>query len=353
MSANSHDYIEIGGRRVGAGAPAFIVAEVGSNHDGDLDTAKRYIDEAARIGADAVKFQTIDPDKFLADRVIVDGELVANEAKANAKFITVPADWYPKLFAHARERGIVAFSAPFDLDAVDMLVDAGAPAVKIASCDVTNYAMLEKAAATGKPILFSTGMSTLDDVRAALDVLVGSGATQVVLLHCVSTYPTGFEEVNLKAMATLHEEFGRPVGLSDHTPGCTTVVGAVALGACVVEKHITFGRDLPGTDHFFAMEPPEFESLVRGVRELEAALGSGVKAPSKGELERMGRIRRGLYAARPIEEGQTINADDVIAMRPQGEHVHADQIHDILGMTAPRSFERGEPFRREDMPGSP
>lgn len=349
---SSHEYIEIAGRRIGPGESSFIVAEVGSNHDGDLDTALRYINEAAEIGVDAVKFQTIDPDKFLADRVVVNGELVPNEAKAKAKFIPVPADWYPKLFSHAKERGILAFSAPFDLDAVDMLVAAGTPALKIASCDVTNYALLEKVAGTDKPILFSTGMSTLEEVRAALRVLDQNGAAQVVLLHCVSTYPTEFNEVNLRALTTMYNEFRRPVGLSDHTPGWATAVGGVAMGACVVEKHITFGRDLPGTDHFFAIEVPEFRGLVRAIRDLEAALGTGVKAPSEGELDRMVRIRRGLYAARPIAEGELIGPDDIIAMRPQNDYIRANEILRILGLAAPRSFERGEPLCRGDFPSS-
>ena len=339
---------EIGGRRVGAGEPAFIIAEIGSNHDGDLDNAKRYIDEAARIGADAVKFQTIDLDKFLADRIVVDGEVVPNESKAVVKFIAIPPGWYPELFDYSAGKGVKAFSAPFDTEAVDMLVEAGAQAMKVASCDVTNHALLAKVAATSLPVLLSTGMCTLADVGAALEVLSRNGAEQIALLHCVSTYPTALDEVNLRVLPVLSHEFGRPVGLSDHTPGWAAAVGAVALGACVLEKHITFGRDLPGTDHFFALEVPEFAAMVTAVRELEAALGTSVKAPSDAELERMPRIRRGLYAARPIESGQTISPDDLIAMRPEHGVIGADEVQQVTGMKACRPLEKGGPLRWED-----
>jgi sialic acid synthase SpsE len=335
-------------RCIGPGHPCFVIAEIGSNHNGELDTALRYIDEAARIGADAVKFQTIHLDKFLADRVIVDGKLLPNEAKAQARFIEVPRDWYPTLFARARARGLLAFSAPFDLEAVDMLVEAGMPLVKLASGEVTHLRLLRKVGATKLPVILSTGMATLGEVERALDTLRGAGCPAVALLHCVSSYPTPFEEVNLRALQTLRAAFDVPVGLSDHTPGAATAVAAVALGADLIEKHITFGRQLPGTDHFFAMEIAEFATMVQQVRQVESALGNGRKGPSPTERGRMARVRRGLYAAGPLPQGRTIREENLVAMRPQHDYIRADELDRVVGLRAPRAYQNGEPLRWVD-----
>ncbi|MFH1742890.1 MAG: N-acetylneuraminate synthase family protein [bacterium] len=350
MSEKSRS-IRVGYRRIGPGSPAFVIAEIGSNHDGDLEKAKRYIDEAAKIGADAVKFQSINLDTFLADLVVIDGQLIPNEMKAQAKFIPVSETWYPELFDYARIQGLVAFATPFDLSTVSMLVDAGAEVMKIASGDVTNPELIKEIGRTGKPVLMSTGMANLGEVERALQALYSTGNDQVVLLHCVSTYPTVFEDVNLKAMQTLHAAFHVPVGLSDHTPGPETAVGAIGLGACVIEKHITFDRTSPGTDHFFAMEIPEFDQMIQMIRHVETAMGTGEKYPSEREQARMAKVRRALYTTRPIATGEIFEARDLIAMRPQSDYIKADRFDSVVGLKAPRDYKKGQPLRWADFVG--
>jgi len=341
-------YIQIGNRNIGSGYPAFIIAETGSNHDGSLEKAKSYIKKAANIGADAVKFQTIHLDKLLATKVIQDGKIVTNPAKANAQFISLPDEWYPELFDYAKALGLVPFSTPFDLDSVDMLLSAGAEVMKIASGDVTYLDLIRKVGDTGKLVLLSTGMCNLGEVEVALKTLYATGNRQVVLLHCVSNYPTNYEEVNLRAILTMRAAFKTPVGLSDHTPGLTSALGAVAMGACVIEKHITFSRTSPGTDHFFAMEFPEFEQMIQAIRDLEASLGDGRKSPSAKERERVHRVRRGIYATSRITKGETIQADDMVAMRPQNDYIKPISVGEVVGLKAPRDFQEGEPLSWSD-----
>ncbi|MGD2124849.1 MAG: N-acetylneuraminate synthase family protein [Desulfobacteraceae bacterium] len=340
--------ISIGDRCIGDGYPAFIVLEIGSNHDGDIEKAKRYIDKAAKIGADAVKFQTIDLNKLLSDKIIVNGRLIPNESKNGAQFISVPHDWYPELFDYAKRRDLVAFSTPFDLEAVDILLDAGAELMKVASCDLTNLDLIKKVGLSDKPILLSTGMGNLAEVHKALETLYSTGNDKVIVLHCVASYPAAFEDVNLRAMLTMRAAFQVPVGLSDHTLGPTTALGAVALGACAIEKHATLDRQSPGTDHFFAMEFPEFEEMIQMIRELETAMGNGKKHPSEAEKGRMAKIRRALYTRRAIAKGEVIQASDLIALRPQRDFIKVKEFDDVLGLRAPRNYEKGEPLRWTD-----
>lgn len=341
-------HINIDGRVVGIGQPAFVIAEVGSNHDGDFAIARRYVEEAARVGADGVKFQTIDPDLFLAETIIIDGVARTDGPRRTANFVQTPPEWYARLFEYARSLGLVAFSTPFDHAAVDLLVESGTPALKIASCDITNLMLLERAAAARIPLIVSTGMSTLGEVDRALRTIRGAGAEQVVLLHCVSQYPTPFEDANLRAIGTLQAAFDVPIGLSDHTAGPATAVAAVALGANVVEKHITLDRRATGIDHHFAMEVDEFATMVALIRQVEAALGSGEKEPSDAERDRRPFVRRGLHAAREIAIGQLIETDDVIALRPESDYVRADEAYELVGLRARRPYPVGTPMRWQD-----
>ena len=342
------EYIQIGNRNIGSGYPTFVIAEIGSNHDGSLENAKSYIREAASIGADAVKFQTIHLDKFLAVKIRQEGRITVNPARASAKFISIPDEWYPELFNYAKELGLVPFSTPFDLDSVDMLLSAGAEVMKIASGDVTYLELIRKVGGTGKPVLLSTGMCNLGEVEVALKTLYATGNRQVVLLHCVSNYPTRYEEVNLRAMLTMRSAFQTPVGLSDHTLALAPALGAVTMGACVIEKHVTFDRSSPGTDHFFAMEFPEFEQMIQAIRDLEAALGDGTKSPSLREQKRMHRVRRGLYTTRRISKGEIIQADDIIGMRPQNDYIKPISVSEVIGLKSPRDFQEGEPLTWSD-----
>ena len=264
---------------------------------------------AAGAGADAVKFQTLRRDKLVAPRVYLDGVLRENPVYRGFSNLELPDEWHQTLKNAAAAAGIEFISTPFHLEVVDLLEGIGVSTYKIASGDITFRPLLEAVGRTGKPVILSTGASTLDEVGRALEVLDRAGAGEVTLLHCVSCYPAVPEEMNLRALVTLRQTFGRPVGISDHSGRSFAAIAAVALGASVVEKHLTFDRDLPGPDHNYAMTPTEFAQMVADIRRLETALGDGVKAPSASESEKRHRLRRGVYHPEtrlPVDTGEGI-----------------------------------------------
>lgn len=282
------------GGQFGSGE-VMIIGEVGSNYDDELKVAEDYISALKACGAEAVKFQTLRRERLVAPRVDSDGVWVENPVYRNFSNLELPDDWHYVLKRIAEEHGIEFISTPFYLEAVDLLERVGIHTYKIASGDITFFPLLEAVGRTGKRVILSTGASSLGDVDRALSVLTRSGAGDIVLLHCVSNYPPKWDEMNLRAMATLGEMFGLPVGLSDHSPGSLAPIAAVAMGATVIEKHVTFDRSLPGPDHPFAMTMDEFGDMVRQVRLLEQALGTGEKAPTDTELSKRHRMRRGSY----------------------------------------------------------
>lgn len=289
-----------------------IIAEVGSNHNGSLETALEYIRASRRAGADAVKFQFIRKNLLVSPKSNVGGMQEDYPPYAAFPLKDVPDDWIPKLKETADAEGIEFFCTPFSLETVDVLEAAGVKTHKIASGDITFYPLLEKVGKTGKKVILATGASTLGDVRKAMEVLSGAGAKDIVLLHCVSNYPPKWEEMNLRAMTTLAEQFHVPVGISDHTPGSAVPIAATALGAVAIEKHVTFDRTHPGPDHPYAMTFPEFEEMVREVSNIRQALGTAEKNPTPAEMEKQWRMRRGIYdpvTFLPAEEG--------VYLRPQ------------------------------------
>lgn len=300
--------IRIGEREIGAGEPAFIIAEIGSNHDGRLDQAKQLIDAAARIGADAVKFQS-----FRADQLVTPQQEAVYQA---VKRCELPLEWHRELAAHARERGIPFLSTAFDEESADLLFELGMPAFKVASGDLTHFPLLRHVARFQRPILLSTGMGTLGEVEEAIGVIRQEGNEEIVMLHCVSTYPSRIEDANLRAMVTMGEAFGLPVGSSDHSLGIAVPLGAVALGACLLEKHFTADRTLRGPDHPHSLEIEEFETMIREIRCLEAALGTGMKAPVAEEVPERNWARRGLYARVDIPRGTVITREMLKVVRP-------------------------------------
>ena len=273
----------------------YIVSEIGSNHNGDLDMAKRLVHASQQAGADAVKFQTLRRDRLVAPRVLSDGQWIENPAWRHFASLELPAEWHYEIKKVADEAGIEFFSSPFYLEAVDLLESVGVSTYKIASGDISFFPLLERVGRTGKRVILSTGASSLQDVERALEALTGAGAGEIVLLHCVSNYPPQWHEMNLRAIVTLREAFGLPVGISDHSPGDLVPIAAVALGATLIEKHVTFDRSLPGPDHPFAMTMDELGDMVRQVRLLEQALGTGEKVPTETELAKQHRMRRGIY----------------------------------------------------------
>ena len=313
--------IEIAGRRIGTGQPCFIIAEAGVNHNGDLRVAKQLIDAAVHAKADAVKFQT-----FQAERVISRAapkaayQLHTTDAAESqldmARRLQLSAEAHEELQAHCRSRGIVFLSTPFDEPSADLLEALDVPAFKIASGEITNLPFLQHVARKGRPVILSTGMSSLHEVAEAVRTIRGAGNGRVAVLHCVSNYPADPAEANLRAMRTLAEAFDAPVGYSDHTLGMEVAWAAVAMGACVLEKHLTLDTALPGPDHRASLAPAQFAALVRGVRIVESALGSGRKEPAPSERAVAAVARRSLVAARDIQAGVTVTDELIAAKRP-------------------------------------
>lgn len=260
-----------------------VIGEVGSNYNGDLDIAKRYVRACAAVGADAVKFQTLRRDRLATPSIC-----------HKITSLELPNDWHYELKGEADRVGIEFLSTPFYMEAVDLLEGVGVSTYKVSSGDITFFPLLMQIGQTGKRVLLSTGASSLQDVDRAIDTLVKAGAIEVIPLHCVSNYPPQWNEMNLRAIVTLKDKFGA-AGLSDHSPGSLAPIAAVALGAVVIEKHITFDRSLSGPDHSFAMTVDEFGDMVRQIRLLERSLGDGKKMPTETELGKRYRMRRGTY----------------------------------------------------------
>jgi N-acetylneuraminate synthase/N,N'-diacetyllegionaminate synthase len=343
-----------GGRRIGPGAPCFVIAEIGSNHDGDLARALALIDAAAEAGADAVKFQSFRAATLCARRwPDPRGGWQPSAAYPLLARLELPADWHPLLRDHAAARGTLFLSTPFDEERARLLATLDVPAMKVASGDLTHLPLLRLLGGFGRPVLLSTGLATDDEVAAALRALTEGAGTParrppVVLLHCVSLYPLGPGDANLRVLPALAARHGCPVGWSDHSPGHTLAVGAVALGACVVEKHLTDDRGRSGPDHAFAMEPREFRAMVEAIRELEAGLGDGVKRPRPGEEAERTWARRGLWAARRLPAGTVLQARDLKMVRP-ALGLPPDALAHLVGRRLRRPLEADQPLLPEDV----
>ena len=343
--------VRIGDRPVGRGHPCFIVAEAGVNHNGDPDLACRMIDVAADAGADAVKFQT-----FSADRLATPSAPKADYQRAAStggesqlemlRRLELPRAVYPDLMSRCRRRGVLFMSTPFDEDSANFLDDLGVAVFKVGSGDITNVPLLRHLAGKGRPLIVSTGMSSLADVEAAVCAVVEAGGRDLVLLHCVSNYPAEPADANLRAMHTLELAFGRPVGYSDHTVGCEVALGAVALGASVIEKHFTLDAGLPGPDHRASLEPAGLATLVSGVRTVEAALGHGRKEPVASEARTAAVARRSLVAAVDIPAGKVLT-EDLIAVKRPGTGLPPAMLSQRTGRVTRRAIAAGTLFTLE------
>jgi len=357
MSSRSygrHEF-EIGGRLVGPGHPAYVIAEAGSNHNRDLGTAKRLIEVASEAGADAVKFQTYTAEGLYSRftptmTYLADSDLLKKQESVwdLIKRVEMPWEWHHDLAAHAKECGIDFLSTPFQEEAVDLLESLDVPAYKIASYEVNHLPLIEKCAATGKPLLISTGMASLGDIERALDVANAEKADQIAVLHCAISYPPMFEDLNLRAITTLASAFGIPIGWSDHSMGHTADVVAVTLGACIVEKHYTLSRDQDGPDHPFALEPHELGAMVTAIREAEASLGVSVKRVTDAEAEMYALGRRSLVAARDIAAGSAVGREDIAVKRP-GTGVPVHEMEVVLGRQAARDIVADEVLSWDDL----
>lgn len=299
----------------------FIIAEAGVNHNGSIDLALRLIDAAKASGADAVKFQTFRAD-LLATRSAHKApyqERTTSDAESQFEMLQrleLDAAAHQRLIDHCRQVEIQFLSSPFDVQSADLLATLNVPLYKVPSGEITNLPFLQHLARKGRPLILSTGMSTLGEVEEAVQVLQAAGATQMTLLHCVTEYPAPYAEVNLRAMQTLKSAFGLPVGYSDHTPGIDIAIAAVALGAEVIEKHFTLDRSLPGPDHAASLEPDELQQMVAAIRHVEAALGTGLKAPAPCELPNLTVARKSVVAARALPKGHLLAIGDLDIKRP-------------------------------------
>lgn len=335
--------MRIGGRDVGDGAPCYVIAEAGANHNRDFDVARRLIDAAADAGADAVKFQTYSGRTLYSTktpRFDYLGELGAKPAHELLDEIALPRDWQSRLAEHCRDRGVELMSSPFDHDAVAELDAIGVAAMKIASFEIVDLGLVRAAAATGRPLILSTGMCTLAEIDEAVRAAFDAGAPSVALLQCASLYPAPAHVMNLRAIPAMASAFGVPVGLSDHTTGIHVAPAAVALGAALIEKHFTLDRTMRGPDHPFAIEPKELAELVVHVRDVEVALGDGVKrGPSTEEAHEMyAKARRSIVAACDIPAGSVVTAEMLCVKRP-GTGIAPRFLDAVVGRVARRDIE--------------
>lgn len=322
-----------------------IIAEAGVNHNGDIKIAKKLIDEAKKCGADIVKFQTFNPKK-LATRHAVMAEyqkknlgLKDSQQEMLSKLI-LKQDEYVELAHYCSKVGIQFLSTPFEVESIKFL-DNFQDIWKIPSGEITNYPYLVEIAKTGKEIILSTGMSTLEEVNVALGVLKSNGSGKVTVLHCTTDYPTPMRDVNLRAMLTLRDYCGCSVGYSDHTKGIEIPIAAVAMGAAVVEKHFTLDRNMKGPDHKASLEPDELEAMVKAIRNIEEAMGDGVKLPSESEKANIKVVRKSIIAAKSIKKGELLTVDNLITKRP-GTGINPMRWDEILGTRAVRDFEEDE-----------
>ncbi len=334
-----------------------IIAEAGVNHNGNLEMALELIDKAAEAGADVVKFQTFKAENLVSESAQKAEYQISNTSDkeesqfAMLKKLEIKEDWYPLLMERCKQREIEFLSTGFDEDSLDFLEALNMPFYKIPSGEITNKPYLKHVAKKGKPIVLSTGMCDLKEIEDALGVLEENGISreQVVVLHCNTEYPTPMKDVNLLAMNHIARKLGVKIGYSDHTLGIEVSVGAVALGARVIEKHFTLDRNLPGPDHAASLEPKELGALVRSVRNMESAIsGSGIKEPSESELNNREIARKSIHLNKELEAGHIIQIEDLIMLRP-AIGISPMQLDDVLGKRLIRNLFKSSLINKEDL----
>lgn len=323
-----------------------IIAEAGVNHNGSIVTAKKMAQIAKECGANIVKYQTADLNSLVSESAQMADYQKENTGKETSqkemlKKLLLTKDEFVELSAYCAEIGIDFLSTPFDIDSIMFLERLGCERWKVPSGEITNLPYLLKIAETGKPIILSTGMSTMDEVFTAYNLLKKNGAGEITLLHCTTEYPAPFADVNLRAMQTLHKDFGCPVGYSDHTQGIEASLAAVAMGASIIEKHFTLDRSMEGPDHKASLEPQELKALVTSIRNIEMALGTGEKKPMQSELGNMAVARKSIVAARDIKKGELLDESNITTKRP-GNGISPMKWYEILGTAAIRDFKEDE-----------
>ncbi len=338
------DSIDIGGRLVGPSHPPLVVAELSGNHNGDRARAVELVRQIAAAGAEAIKFQT-----YTADTLTIDCErpdfLIEKGLWAGRKLYdlyqeaSTPWEWHEELFSVAKDEGLIAFSTPFDNQAVDFLEGFDVPAHKVASFELVDLKLIDAIARTGKPMIMSTGLASFDEIADAVEAAKGGGCTEILLLHCISAYPTAISEANLNKIGYLRERFGVQVGLSDHTMGVVVPTAAVAKGATLIEKHVTLSRDDGGPDAAFSLEMDELAQLVESARDAHAAMGNGSENRAASESKSI-VFRRSLYVVRDMQAGEKFTSENVRSIRP-GHGLAPKHIDAVMGGKASQNIARG------------
>jgi pseudaminic acid synthase len=343
--------ITIGRRLVGTGHPAYIIAELSANHNQSFDKAVRIVRAAKQAGVDAVKLQT-----YTADTITISSNRECFRIKGGTLWdgrtlydlyneAFTPWEWQPNLKRVCDEVGLDLFSSAFDPSAVDFLENMGVPAHKIASPELVDLPLIQKMARTGKPLILSTGMATVEEIEEAIGAARNAGARQLALLRCTSAYPAPPDEMNLRSIPDMMQRFGLPVGLSDHTPGIAVSVAAVSLGASLIEKHLTISRAEGGPDSAFSLEPQEFKALVDSIRSAEKALGAVQYGPTPHEIKTRA-YRRSLFVVRELKKGDLFTSENVRSIRP-ADGLHPRHLSEVIGRHAAVDIERGTPVTWE------
>jgi N-acetylneuraminate synthase/N,N'-diacetyllegionaminate synthase len=338
--------IKIQGKSIGHEQDCFIIAEAGVNHNGDLNMAKKLVDSAVDACADAIKFQTYKTENIVSPFAGKVPYQIDNSTEGESQFemlktLELSFTAFRELIDYCNQRDILFLSTPFDAESADFLDKSDMPLFKVPSGEITNLPFLTHIARKGKPLIISTGMAYIGEVEKAIYTVEETGNHDIVLLHCVSNYPADPSNINLYAMTTLKTAFDLPVGFSDHTMGTEIAFAAVALGACVIEKHFTLDRNLRGPDHRASLEPGELKVMIQGIRNIQSALGKSRKKPAVSELETAAAVRKSLVAARDIPAGTLISADEISIKRP-GTGLPPDMMPFILGRRAKKDIPSGK-----------
>ena len=345
--------VHIGQADIGASMPVWIVAEAGVNHNGDVGLALELVHAAKECGVACVKFQT-----FRSERVVTRAspkakyQLETTRSDESQLDMLKKLELGPEAFGRISEEcgraGIAFLSTPYSVEDVDLLESVNAPAYKIASALAVEPPLLEKVAGTGKPVLLSTGMCTMEEIRVAVDILTGAGCKELIIFQCTTDYPSRLEEANLRVIPTLGEAFKAPIGYSDHSEGLLATTAAVAMGACAIERHFTLDRNMPGPDHLASSDPEEMRQLVVTVRNVETAMGSETKSPTARERENRQNMRRGMVAARNLAAGHSLQAEDLAFKRPL-TGIAPSEYREVIGRRLTRGLEEDEPICWDDL----
>lgn len=347
--------VKIGRREIKNYAEPYIIAEIGANHNGDIELAKQIIDKAIECGADAVKFQSWTPTSLICKEEYDRNQVYTDSPKKHFGSLKEMVEKYYlreeehfELKKYCDTKGVDFCSTPFSKEEVDLLMKLNVPFIKVASMDMNNLELLKYMAKQQKPIILSTGMSTLAEIEKAIEVIEGEGNNQIVLLHCISIYPPAYEDINLNNIPMLEKTFGYPVGFSDHTIGTSIPLAAVTLGSCIIEKHFTLDKDMLGWDHEISADPSELKVICEESKNIVKSLGSFKRIVSEAEKEKLKKFRRSIIIARDMKKGEEIKLEDLEFKRP-GTGIRPDEVKYVIGKKLMRDIEKDEILKWEDI----